>query len=83
MESPTPSHGIIPAKKLKIWNVFSDMGNGDVLKVAKLAHAHGTDGYIVTMRDQTYHFDRHECWAGMCLISELCDIRVKGECRKK
>lgn len=81
MDPPTSLHGIIPEDKLKIWEIFSDVGpeGEEILKRAKLVHAHDIRGLVVTMEDETYCFYRGEVGGvKITTIPELCGVRVKG-----
>ncbi|OXA45450.1 hypothetical protein Fcan01_19448 [Folsomia candida] len=76
MDSSTLSHAIIPAAdKLKLWNVFRNVGaeGEEILKTAKLVHVHDKEGFVVTNTDETYHLTPETT-----LIPELCGVRVKG-----
>ncbi|XP_035713427.1 uncharacterized protein LOC118437945 [Folsomia candida] len=75
MDSSTLSHAIIPAAdKLKLWNVFRNVGaeGEEILKTAKLVHVHDKEGFVVTNTDETYHLTPETT-----LIPELCGVRVK------
>lgn len=81
MGSSSSLPGIIPEKKLKIWKVFSDPRpeGEEILKMAKLAHAQKSKGFIVTMADETYYFliDDHG-GRKITRIAGLCGVQVKG-----
>ncbi|XP_035711351.1 uncharacterized protein LOC118436825 [Folsomia candida] len=83
MSASTSSSGVIPENKLKLWDIFRNVGadGEEILKTAKLAHvANNKEGFVVTMADDTYSSIRENPRApGVCKVSkirELSGIRV-------
>ncbi|XP_021959452.1 RCC1 and BTB domain-containing protein 1 isoform X2 [Folsomia candida] len=80
MESSASSPGVvIPRDKLKIFEIFRDVGpeGEEILKTAKLAHVVDTKhGVVVTTTDETYTFVR-ERGCKITRIPNLCGVRVK------
>lgn len=86
MEPSTPSSGgVIPRSRLTNLVVFTDLEpEGEkILKSAKLAHVNDSEGFIVTMEDETYSFSytKGESDIKITRIPELCSARVKGTSR--
>ncbi|OXA42414.1 BTB/POZ domain-containing protein 8 [Folsomia candida] len=82
MEPSTPSSGgVIPRSRLTNLVVFTDLEpEGEkILKSAKLAHVNDSEGFIVTMEDETYSFSytKGESDIKITRIPELCSARVK------
>ncbi|OXA37546.1 RCC1 and BTB domain-containing protein 1 [Folsomia candida] len=83
MESSASSPGVIAREKLKIFQIFRDVGpeGEDILKTAKLVHvADKREAFVVTMEDETYSFVRTRLVPSVCKIAkipQLCGLRVK------